>query len=177
MTDTSLLPNSPLGAHDLAARLAQNPDGVLEALAREHGVSTLDATRMLPAHLCVFAPATAFDDVMAELTGWGEVLVIVHTPSIVLECEGPVPPGSFGRGFFNLHGDSPIGGHLRAENCTSIAFVSRPFMGRPSRSLQFFNGAGEAMFEIFVRRDEARDLLVEQVEKFDALRQRLSARA
>ena len=104
-----------------------------------------------------------------------EVLFIVHTPDIVLECAGKVPPGSFGRGYFNLHGDSPIGGHIKAGNCTAIAFVSRPFMGRPSCSLQFFNGAGEAMFKVFVRRDGQRNLIPEQVQRFDALRARLAA--
>jgi putative heme iron utilization protein len=43
-------------------------------------------------------------------------------------------------------------------------------MGRPSRSVQFFNAAGEAMFKVFVRRDEARNLIAEQVEAFDRLR-------
>ena len=71
-----------------------------------------------------------------------------------------------------MHGESPIGGHIRAENCAAIAFVSRPFMGRPSRSIQFFNTAGEAMFKIFVRRDEKRELIADQVAKFDALRER-----
>jgi heme iron utilization protein len=95
----------------------------------------------------------------------------------VLECAGSIPPGTFGRGYFNLHGDSPIGGHIKAENCKHIAFVSRPFMGRPSRSLQFFNAAGEAMFKIFVRRDKERNLLAGQVERFDALRARMLASA
>jgi heme iron utilization protein len=45
-------------------------------------------------------------------------------------------------------------------------------MGRASLSIQFFNGAGEAMFKIFVRRDEARELIAEQVAKFEALRSR-----
>jgi len=114
-------------------------------------------------------------EVMQALTQWGEVLFIVHTPDIVLECAGKVPPGSFARGYYNLHGDSPIGGHLKAENCTHIAFISRPFMGRPSRSLQFFNGAGEAMFKVFVRRDAERNLLADQVQRFDELRGRLDA--
>ena len=80
-------------------------------------------------------------------------------------------PGTFGRGYFNLHGDSPIGGHIKAENCRHVAFVARPFMGRPSRSIQFFNGEGTAMFKIFVRRDAERNLIGEQVAKFDALRE------
>ena len=71
-----------------------------------------------------------------------------------------------------MHGDSPIGGHIKAENCKEIAFVARPFMGRESRSLQFFNADGEAMFKIFVARDAARELIPEQVAKFDALRAR-----
>jgi heme iron utilization protein len=159
----------------LAERLAQNADGILEQIARDYSVSTFEVVRALPADHRAIVAGSLFEKIFAELTGWGEVLFIVHTPDIVLECAGKIPPGSFGRGYFNIHGDSPIGGHLKAENCTHIAFVSRPFMGRPSRSLQFFNGAGEAMFKIFVRRDDKRELLPEQVARFDALRSSLSA--
>lgn len=161
--------NAPDGRARLAARLAGNPDGVIEALAREHGVTTLDATRMLPPPMCRWAPASAFGEIMGELTRWGEVVFIVHTPSIVLECKGQVPPGTFGRGYFNLHGDSPIGGHIKADRCAGIAFVRRPFMGRESCSIQFFDTDGEAMFKVFVRRGPDRALDQEQVERFEAL--------
>jgi heme iron utilization protein len=159
----------------LAERLAQNADGILEQIARDYGVSTFEVVRALPNEHRSVVFGALFEQIFAELTAWGEVLFIVHTPDIVLECAGKIPPGSFARGYFNLHGDSPIGGHLKAENCTHIAFVSRPFMGRPSRSLQFFNGGGEAMFKIFVRRDDKRQLLPDQVARFDALRQELAA--
>ena len=159
----------------LAERLAQSADGILEQIARDYGVSTLEVVRALPAEHRSILAGSLFEKIFAELTSWGEVLFIVHTSDIVLECAGKIPPGTFARGYFNLHGDSPIGGHLKAENCTHIAFVSRPFMGRASRSLQFFNGAGEAMFKIFVRRDDKRELLPEQVVRFDALREALSA--
>ena len=104
------------------------------------------------------------------MAGWGPILFIVHTSDLVLECEGPLPRGSYGRGYFNLHGESPIGGHIRASRCREIAFVSRPFMGRESRSIQFFNFDGDAMFKIFVRRNENRDLDAEQVARFEALK-------
>jgi len=158
----------------LAERLAQSADGILEQIARDYAVSTFEVVRALPADHRSIVSGSLFQDIFAELTGWGEVLFIVHTPDVVLECAGKIPPGSFARGYFNIHGDSPIGGHLKAENCTHIAFVSRPFMGRASRSLQFFNGAGEAMFKIFVRRDEKRELLPEQLARFDALRAKLA---
>ena len=158
----------------LAERLQQSADGILEQIARDYAVSTFDVVKALPvAHRTIVA-GSKFEEVLRAVTAWGEVLLIVHTPDIVLECAGPIPPGSFGRGYFNLNGDSPIGGHIKADNCTHIAFVSRPFMGRPSRSVQFFNAAGEAMFKIFVRRDKERNLLVSQVERFDALRDRLA---
>lgn len=153
----------------LAHRLAADPDGVIETLAREHGVTTLEATRMLPPVNARFAPGSAFADVMAALTGWGEVLFVVHTESIVLECRGAVPPGEFGRGYFNLHGASPIGGHIKADRCAAIAFVRRPFMGRESCSVQFFDRDGAAMFKVFVRRLPDRSLDPAQVEAFEAL--------
>ena len=53
----------------------------------------------------------------------------------------------------------------------SIAFVARGAK-RISMSVQFFNAAGDAMFKIFVGRDEKRELKPEQVQKFEALRAR-----
>jgi heme iron utilization protein len=159
----------------LRERLAENADGVIETLARECGVSTLDVIGALPQEQRTLVPASVFETVFADLTSWGEVLFIVHTPDIVLECAGTIPPGSSARGYFNIHGDSPIGGHIKADHCSRIAFVARPFMGRPSRSIQFFNTAGDAMFKIFVRRNAARNLRPEQVARFDALRARLAA--
>jgi heme iron utilization protein len=168
MSDIAVAARPPL-----AERLKQSADGILEQIARDYAVSTFDVVQALPAEHRAILPGSKFEQILQALTEWGEVLFIVHTPDIVLECAGSIPPGSVGRGYFNLHGDSPIGGHLKAENCTHIVFVSRPFMGRPSRSLQFFNGAGEAMFKVFVRRDAERNLLPDQVQRFDELRARL----
>lgn len=154
----------------LQQRLAANADGILEDIARTYCVTTLDVVRALPDQHRTLVSGDRFETILETVTGWGPILFIVHTADLVLECEGPLPPGSFGRGYYNLHGDSPIGGHIRASRCSEIAFVARPFMGRESRSIQFFNHDGEAMFKIFVRRDEARNLIAEQVARFDALR-------
>lgn len=161
----------------LSNRLAQSADGVLEQIARDYAVSTFEVVRALPAEHRAIVPGTRLEDIMQAVSTWGEILFIVHTPDIVLECAGTLPPGSFGRGYYNIRGDSPIGGHIRAEHCTHIAFVSRPFMGRQSRSVQFFNASGEAMFKMFVRRDADRNLLADQLAHFDALRSRLAASA
>ena len=158
---------------EIVAQLRQNADGVLERIAERFGVSTFEVVRALPPAHCRLVGSERFSAVMDDLATWGDVLVIVHTPSIVLECKGAIPPGSFGRGYYNIHGDSPIGGHIKAERCRDIAFVSRPFMGRESRSIQFFDCDGEAMFKVFVARDAERNLISEQVVKFDDLSGRL----
>ncbi len=150
--------------------LALNADGILEQIAKDYATSTFDVVDALPDAYRTIVAGDEFGKILGALTAWGPVVFIVHTADIVLECEGAIPHGTFARGYFNLHGDSPIGGHIKAENCTRIAFVARPFMGRESRSIQFFNAAGEAMFKVFVRRDEARELIAEQVKLYDELR-------
>jgi putative heme utilization carrier protein HutX len=158
----------------LAERMTKNQDGIIEQIAREYGVSTLDVVKLLPREYCTLTGADQFAAIMEAVGTWGPILFIVHTADIVLECEGVLPPGTYGRGYFNIHGDSPIGGHIKAENCAQIAFVSRPFMGRSSCSIQFFNSHGEAMFKIFVRRDVERNLIADQVRQFETLRARFA---
>lgn len=151
-------------------RLAAKPDGVIEALAREVGLPTQVVLEAIPVEQRVFVSPDAFESLWHEMAGWGDLLFIVHTPDVVLECEGSLPIGSFGAGYYNIHGDSPIGGHIRAENCRAIYIVDRLFHGRRSCSVQFFNAAGEAMFKVFVRRGKDRNLIAEQLTLFEVMR-------
>ncbi len=154
---------------EIRARLAAQPGGVLEGVARDLAVPLQMVLEGLPEAERVFVPGAEFERIWTTLAGWGEILFIVHTADIVLECTGPLPIGSFGRGYYNIHGDSAIGGHIRAENCAAIYLVDRVFHGRRSCSVQFFNAAGEAMFKVFVRRDASRELLPGQLAAFERL--------
>jgi putative heme utilization carrier protein HutX len=150
--------------------LAAKPDGVIESIAREVGVPTLTVLDAIPADQRHYIAPERFEALWQEMATWGVVLFLVHTVDVVLEVDGTLPVGSFGHGYYNIHGDSPIGGHLKAENCKAIYLVDRAFHGRRSCSVQFFNGDGEVMFKIFVKRDKARELLADQVAKFEALK-------
>ncbi|MCQ1766067.1 heme utilization cystosolic carrier protein HutX [Neorhizobium galegae] len=152
------------------AALAEKPDGVVEAIAANADVTPAEILEILPKGAAVIADKEKFADIWAEMTTWGEVLFIVHTEDIVLEAEGSLPMGSEGHGWFNIHGDSPIGGHIKKENCASVTFVDRAFHGRRSCSVWFMNAKGSAMFKVFVKRDAARELIAEQLQKFEALR-------
>ena len=162
-------PATPPLNERIAAALAHKPDGVLEAVAASAGASLLQVLKSIPASEVRFLPPSTFEGLWQRLSGWGEVLLIVHTPDIVLECTGALPPGTAGHGYFNIHGDSPIGGHIKAANCAAIAMVDRQFHGRRSCSLQFLNAGGEAMFKVFVRRDAARQLDAAQLSAFEEL--------
>lgn len=157
-------------AHErLKAALIAKPDGVIETIARDVGLSPRDVLEALGPEAARMLPAEAFDAIWDRLTGWEEVLLIVHTADVVLEVTGRLPAGTTGQGWFNIHGDGPIGGHLRKDNCTAVALVDRQFHGRRSCSVWFLNGRGEAMVKVFVPRDENRQLKADQLAAFEAL--------
>lgn len=159
----------------LRRQMELSQDGVLETIAEEHGVSTRDVVDCLPEHCRTVVDGAFFEAVMADLTAWGEITFLVHTKDIILECKGVVPSGKVARGFYNLDGHDAIGGHLRLGNCGSIAFVKRPFMKMDTCAILFFNRDGEAMFKVYVGRDDTRALKTDQIVRFDALRARLAA--
>jgi putative heme iron utilization protein len=68
----------------------------------------------------------------------------------------------------NFHGDSSIGGHIRAARCRFIDFVDRPIFGRRSCSVQFVNGHGRIVFKVFVGRASDRSLKEDQTARFEA---------
>jgi putative heme utilization carrier protein HutX len=159
---------------DLASVLAADPGAVIETIAKEHGVTASAMVDALPAAMRRFAPAGAFIDAMRDIATWGEVTLIVHTDDGIMEFTGPIPSGEVGRGYFNLMGRTGFHGHLRHERCVGLAFVERPFMGRLSASVVFFNVDGGIMFKVFVGRDEKRELLDHQLAKFRELAARLA---
>lgn len=166
---------SPAAIEQARALLAAKPDGLIEAMARETGLSTRAMLELLPAGQRLFIAPEQFEALWQEIATWGTVLFLMHTPDIVLEVEGALPVGHFGHGYYNIHGDSPIGGHIKAGNCRAIFLVDRASaQGRRACSVQFFNGAGDVMFKIFVRRDAHRALLPDQLNRFEALKTRFA---
>jgi putative heme utilization carrier protein HutX len=165
--------NDAMASVDLKSRLAADPGVILETAAKEHGASLASVVDALPAAMRRFALGSSFVDVMGEVAKWGAVTLIIHSDDGVMEFTGPVPEGTVARGYYNLAGSTGFHGHLRHERCASIAFVERPFFGRPSAAILFFNHDGGAMFKVFVGRDEKRELLAPQLAAFRALADRL----
>ena len=162
---------------DLARALAADPGAVIETVAKEQGVTTREVVEAMPAAMRRFAPASAFIDAMKDIATWGEVTLIVHTDDGIMEFTGPIPAGEVGRGYFNLMGRTGFHGHLRHERCAGLCFLERPFMGKSSASILFFNVDGGISHKVFVGRDEKRELKPDQLAKFHALAERFGAKA
>jgi putative heme utilization carrier protein HutX len=161
---------------DLASVLAANPGAVVETVAREHGVTTREVVEALPAEMRKFAPGNHYIDAMKDIATWGDVTLIVHTDDGIWEFSGAVPPGEVGHGYFNLMGRTGLHGHLRPERCAALCFLERPFMGKSSASVLFFNVDGGISHKVFVGRDEKRELKADQLAKFRALAERFGAK-
>lgn len=158
----------------IQASLSENPGVVLDYVAKEHEVSSLDIIHYLPEEQACLIDGALFETVMLEISDWGDITFLVHTEDLILEAKGSVPKGKSARGFYNLHG-APIGGHLKGENCDAIAFVSRPLFSSDTKSVQFFNKKGGCMFKIYLGRDENRQMLSSQIEAFEALKDKLGS--
>lgn len=128
--------------------LAAHPDVIVEEFARESGLTPQEIVHALPKEMCSFADGARFVDIMTDVSGWGDVTLIVHTGDGILEFGGAIPAGQVSRSFYNIPGTSGFHGHLRHERCSEIAFLERPFMGKHSASILFFNGEGNIMFKI-----------------------------
>jgi putative heme utilization carrier protein HutX len=157
----------------LIAALAAEPGAVFETVAKEHNATLRQTVEALPEAMRRFAPASSFVEIMGEVASWGDVTLIIHSDDGVMEFTGPIPAGSVGHGYYNLTGRTGLHGHLKHERCAGVAFVERPFFGRPSASILFFNLDGGVMFKIFVGRDEKRELLPNQLSAFRAMADRL----
>jgi putative heme utilization carrier protein HutX len=166
MRDTAFAPS-------LKETMAADPGAVIETVAKETGATLRAVVEALPQDMRRFAPAGAFADAMSEVARWGEVTVIVHSEDGIMEFTGPVPPGKASDDYYNLSGRTGLHGHLRYRRCAGLAFVERPFFGRLSASILFFNVEGGIMFKIFVGRDEKRELLTDQLAAFRSLADRL----
>ena len=155
---------------DLATHLRENPGAVIEDVARERHVTPRAVLEALPAEMVTIGGGPdVFVTAMQDIAGWGEVTLIVHTDDAIFEFTGPIPAGEVGRGYFNLTNPKGLHGHLRHSRCGGVAFVERPFMGKPSAFVAFLNVDGGVMFKVFVGRDETRALKADQLVRFRAL--------
>ncbi|MWN05415.1 heme utilization cystosolic carrier protein HutX [Gilliamella sp. Pas-s95] len=157
---------------NLAAYMQTNPEELLEKIAQDHHVTLTQVIQALPGAKIV--DGSHFDAIWDEVTTWGEVLFLIHTGDVIAEISGELPSGSHSQKYFNLRHQKGLSGHIKAEHCQYIAFIERNFMKMSTASMIFLNHMGQAMFKIFVGRDEKHQLKADQLEKFRALAKKIN---
>ncbi|KZK95642.1 ChuX-like family protein [Pseudovibrio sp. Ad46] len=155
---------------ELKEKLAENPAGILESIAKEHGLSMADTIRCLPEEMWREHSGERFDEVIKAIPAWGNVTSIANTGDMIFEVKGPFPEGSYARGFYNLkQTEGGFSGHIKADACHSIMFLKRPFFSKLAVSINFLNADGNCYLKIFLGRDEEGQIKPDQIEKFDEL--------
>lgn len=114
-----------------------------------------------------------FDEIIEDISTWGKILMIKITPSFVIEIKDFMPTGTYGHGYYNFDSkESSISGHLKASDIEKIVFSSKIHRGMLSHSVNFNDTNGKHIFKVFVTRDENREIIKEQLDKFISLRDR-----
>ena len=112
---------------------------------------------------------------LQSLPSWGNLVTIVFSGGSVFEFKGPFPPGEMGEGYYNLEGPVPgLHGHLNVSRLASVRFQDKPHRGRASYAFVFEDEAGQAVFKVFLGRDDKGEIFSEQLARFEQIRSTLN---
>ena len=121
--------------------------------------------------MCTHIDGTQAELLLDELSNWGDVTTIMHSEGSIFEVKASFPKGKIAHGYYNLMGKKgELNGHLRLDLITDIALISKPFRGNESYYFGFFSEQGKNIFKVYLGRDKKRQLLADQVEKFNKLK-------
>lgn len=150
----------------------------VSSIAGRLGVTDLEAAELLPEANCTFVKddiTERFTEIWAELASWEKITLFIQHEGSIFEIQGQLHEGKIAQGYYNILAKSAkIGGHMKYDVFSAVAFTTFPFMGRESLAVQFFTKEGKTAFSVFVGRENHQ--LVESVkEKFIAARAKFSA--
>ena len=157
-------------AAKIAEALKEKKPVMLASLAAQFGVSEKEIAEAMPEEMAKVIGGENFQTVWEALTSWDKATFIVQHGGHVIEIKTRIAAGKFGHGYYNIMGSEAVGGHLKADAIAHIGFLSMPFMGLESHSVQFFDADGHVAFSIYAGRGDDRKILPEIRESFFALK-------
>ncbi len=153
--------------------LIEKPEISTVEIAKELNISEYEVLQNIDEKYAKAVDGENFDEIIEDISTWGKILMIKITPSFVIEIKDYMPLGVYGHGYYNFDSNkSSISGHLKVDDIEKIIFVSKKYRGMLSYSVVFYDNKGDHIFKIFVTRDENKELIQEQVEKFINLKNR-----
>ncbi|RKF21461.1 heme utilization cystosolic carrier protein HutX [Alginatibacterium sediminis] len=153
----------------IQSALTSSPDSLPRQIAQQLNCSELEVLKQLPKDMVAFLEREQLEPLLKELPNFGKMTTIIQAGELIFEVKDVFPKGRIGHGYYNI-GDpnSHLHGHLKLENIAHIALVSKPFRQSESHCFQFLDAQGHNLFKIYLGRDKRRQLLSEQLERFQA---------
>lgn len=160
-------------SHQVAQLLNDEPALLPAQIAERLSVSEFAVVSAFPNEMVILLSGDHTQMVLTEIADWGtNVTTIVQSFGSIFEIKAPLPKGKTARGYYNLLGQpGQLHGHLKLELIDHVALVSKPFMGRESHYFGFFTQQGDSIFKIYLGRDDKRELIAQQVDRFQTMQQ------
>jgi putative heme iron utilization protein len=142
----------------IRAELAAHPDAMMLEVSRRHGVPEYDVLALIGAPRAVVLDAARWEEILKALTTLGNVRVLVSNSGITMEARGTFGGFSQVGDYFNVQ-TSTLDLHLRWAQIVGAMALEKPshLSGRPTASVQFFDGDGTAIMKVFLLFGERAD--------------------
>lgn len=138
---------------DLPALMQEKKPFTISTFALMYGVSDLEVCQAMPENMRTITDGSYFETVWKELATWEKATVIILHLGSAFEISTKLNTGVFGHGYYNIMGESPLEGHIKADEIHSIVFSTMPFMGLESLSVLFFDKTGRLIFSVYAGRE------------------------
>ncbi|EDM69133.1 MAG: heme utilization cystosolic carrier protein HutX [Moritella sp.] len=139
-------------------------------VALELNCSELEVIQALPEQEVNMLPAEQAQRLLTDIADWGNVTCIIEVSGFVFEVKAPLPKGKNAYGYYNLSHDSDgLQGHLKLDNLSAMALLTRKVRGKLSYYVQFFDHKGNSVFKIYLGRDKDGQVIPAQITRFNAL--------
>jgi hypothetical protein len=139
-------------------------------IALELNCTELQVIHALPEQEVNLLPAEQAQRLLSDIADWGKVTCIIEVSGFVFEVKAPLPKGKNAYGYYNLsHESDGLQGHLKLDNLSAIALLTRKVRGKLSYYVQFFDHEGNSVFKIYLGRNQDGEVNPEQIVRFNAL--------
>lgn len=138
---------------DLPILMQEKKPFTISTFALMYGVSDLEVCQAMPENMRSITDGSNFEKVWKELAQWEKATVIILHLGSAFEISTKLNTGVFGHGYYNIMGESPLEGHIKADEIHSIVFSTMPFMGLESLSVLFFDKTGRLIFSVYAGRE------------------------
>lgn len=138
---------------DLPSLMQEKKPFTISTFALMYGVSDLEVCYAMPENMRTITEGRNFEAVWKELASWEKATVIILHLGSAFEISAKLNTGVFGHGYYNIMGESPLEGHIKADEIHSIVFSTMPFMGLESLSVLFFDKTGRLIFSVYAGRE------------------------